>query len=47
MFAIINKISQSFSTVVVAQWVRRSSSDYRVVQGEGSSPGGDTYQTFF
>ena len=23
------------------------SSDHRVVQAEGSSPGGDTYQTFF
>ena len=34
------------STVVVAQWVRRWSSDHRVVQVEGSSPGGDIYQTF-
>ena len=33
--------------MVVAQWVKRSSSDHRVVQAEGSSPGGDTYQTFF
>ena len=32
---------------MVAQWVRRWSSDHRVVQAEGSSPGGDTYQTFF
>ena len=32
--------------VAVAQWVRRWSSDHRVVQAEGSSPGGDTYQTF-
>ena len=30
-----------------AQWVRRWSSDHRVVQAEGSSPSGDTYQTFF
>ena len=33
--------------MAVAQWVRRLSDDYRVVQAEGSSPGGDTYQTFF
>ena len=33
--------------MAVAQWVRRWSSDHRVVQAEGSSPGGDTYQTFF
>ena len=33
--------------MAVAQWVRRWSSDHRVVQTEGSSPGGDTYQTFF
>ena len=32
--------------MAVAQWVRRCSSDYRVVHVEGSSPGGDTYQTF-
>ena len=37
----------SFSTVAVAQWVRRWSSDHRVVQAEDSSPGGDTQQTFF
>ena len=33
--------------MAVAQWVRRWSSDHRVVQAEGSSPGGDTYQTLF
>ena len=33
--------------MAVAQWVRRWSSDHRVVQAEGSNPGGDTYQTFF
>ena len=33
--------------MAVAQWVRRRSSDHRVVQAEGSSPGGDTYQAFF
>ena len=33
--------------MAVAQWVRRWNSDHRVVQAEGSSPGGDTYQTFF
>ena len=33
--------------MAVAQWVRHSSSDHRVVQAEGSSPGGDTYRTFF
>ena len=37
----------SFSTVGVAQWVRHWSGDHRVVQAEGSSPDGDTYQTFF
>ena len=33
--------------MAVAQWVRRWSSDHRVAQAEDSSPGGDTYQTFF
>ena len=33
--------------MAVAQWVKRWSSDHRVVQAEGSSPGGDTFQTFF
>ena len=33
--------------MVVAQWVRRWSSDHRVVQAEGSRSGEDTYQTFF
>ena len=33
--------------MAVAQWVRRWGSDYRAVQAEGSSPGGDTYQTLF
>ena len=47
LFAIINKISHSLSTVAVAQWVRHWSRDHKVVQAEGSSPGGDTYQTFF
>ena len=28
--------------MAVAQWVRRWSSDHRVVQAEGSSPGGQT-----
>ena len=40
-------ITDSFSTVAVAQWVRRWSSDHRVVQAEGSSPGGNTYQTYY
>ena len=31
----------------VAQWVRRWSSGHRVVQAEGSSPGGDIYQFLF
>ena len=30
--------------MAVAQWVRRWNSGYRVVQAEGSSPGGDIYQ---
>ena len=33
--------------MAVAQWIRRWSSNHRVMQAEGSSPGGDTYQTFF
>ena len=33
--------------MAVAQWVRRWSNDHRVVQTEGSSSGGDTYETFF
>ena len=33
--------------MAVAQWVRRWSSDHRVVQAEGSSLGEDIYQTFF
>ena len=37
----------SFSTVAVAQWVRRWSSGHRVVQADGSSPGGDIYQIIF
>ena len=45
-FSKINKISDSFS-LVVAQWVRRWSSNHRVVQAEGSSPRGDVYQFFF
>ena len=36
-----------FSAVAVAQWVRRWSYGHRVVQAEGSSPGGDTCQIFF
>ena len=32
--------------VGVAQWVRRWNSGHRVVQVEGSSPGGDIYQIF-
>ena len=31
--------------MAVAQWVRRWSSDHRVVQAEGSGPGEDTSQT--
>ena len=38
--------TDSFSTVAVAQWVTHWNSDYRVVQAEGSSPGGDIYQNF-
>ena len=33
--------------MAVAQWVRHWKSDHRVVQAEGSNPGGDTYQTLF
>ena len=33
--------------MAVAQWVRGWISDHRVMQAEGSSPGGDSYQTFF
>ena len=33
--------------MAAAQWVRRWGSEHRVVQAEGSSPGGDTYQAFF
>ena len=33
--------------MAVAQWVSHWSSDHRVVQAEGSSPGGDTHETFF
>ena len=36
-----------FSTVAVVQLVRRWSSGHRLVQAEGSSPGGDMYQFFF
>ena len=36
-----------FSTVAIAQWVRRWSSSHRVVQAEGSSPGGEIYQIYF
>ena len=39
LISIINKIS--FSTVAVAQWVRRWSGGHRVVQAVGSSPRGD------
>ena len=39
--------TDSSSTVAVAQWVRRWSSEYRVLQAEGTSPGGDTYQAIF
>ena len=49
LFAIIdNKGSELvLSTVVVAQSVRPWSSGHRVVQTEGSIPGGDTYTKFF
>ena len=40
-------MTDSLSSVPVAQWVRLCSSGHRVVQAEGSSPGGDTYQTLF
>ena len=33
--------------MAVAQWVRHWSSDHRVVQAEGLSPGVNVYQTFF
>ena len=36
-----------FSAVAVAQRVRRWSYGHRVVQAEGSSPGGDTMPDFF
>ena len=32
--------------MAVAQWVRGWNSGHRVVQAEGSSPGGDMYQFF-
>ena len=37
----------NFSTVAVAQWVRRWSSGHRVVKAERSSAGGDIYHIFF
>ena len=43
----ISVCDNRFSTVAVALWVRRSSSGHRVVQAEGSSPGGDIYQIIF
>ena len=36
-----------FSTLAVAQWVRRWNSGHRVVQAEGSSLGGDIHQILF
>ena len=33
--------------MAVAQWARLYSSEHRVVQAEGLSPGRDTYQAFF
>ena len=33
--------------MVVVEWVKHWSSEHRVVQAEGSSPGGYTYQAFF
>ena len=33
----------TFSTVAVAQWVRRWNSGHRVLQAEGSRPGGNAY----
>ena len=39
--------TDNFSLVVVAQWVSQWSIDHRVVQVEGSSPGGNTYQIFY
>ena len=32
--------------MAVVQWVRRWKSGYRMMQAEGSSPGGDIYQLF-
>ena len=32
--------------MAVVQWVRRWSCGHRVVQAEGSSPGGDIYHSF-
>ena len=40
------KFKIGFSTVAVAQWVKRWSSGHRVVQAEGSSPDGE-YTNFF
>ena len=36
-----------FSTVAVPQWVRRWNSGHRIVQAEGSSPGGDILLPIF
>ena len=40
-------LSDRFLSLLVAQWVRRWSSNHRAVQAEGSSPRGNVYQTFF
>ena len=40
-------ISLVLSTAVVAQWVRRWTTDHRVLQLVGSSPLGDVYQIRF
>ena len=42
----VSSAISGFSTVALAQWVRRWDSGHRVVQAEGSSPCEDTYQFF-
>ena len=42
----INNFKIDFSIVAVAQWAKHWSSVHRVMQAEGSSPGGDIYQFF-
>ena len=47
LFAIIISLQIGFSTVAVAQWVRRWSSGHRIVQVEGLGPSGEIYKIFF